>query len=265
MKQQHSNRNILFGLTFFVILAFTAMAFQDSSKVNKTLKQARLDTVPKNNIDIQLDMTGVDETVKKSLQEVEKSLKEIDWNKISKQVQLGLKQIDLAKLQVEMDKSINAVDWSKMKQDIDRSVKAIDMSNLKNDLEKMKIEIDQTAKINSEQIRNSLEELKKINFDDMKKDMDKMKLELDLNKDHLKLNMENMKIDMSKLKTELAEIKEMTNEMEKDGLINKGESNTLEYKNKELYINGKKQSPEVSEKYRKYFKGDNSKFNFKGN
>jgi hypothetical protein len=110
-----------------------------------------------------------------------------------------------------------------------------------------------------------MEEFKKINLDDIKKDMEKVKIEMDLNKDHLKIDMEKLKTDMSKLKTELAGIKEMTNEMEKDGLINKGEPINLEFKNKELYINGKKQSPEVSEKYSKYFKGDHYKFNFKGN
>ena len=56
----------------------------------------------------------------------------------------------------------------------------------------------------------------------------------------------------------------MTTEMEKDELLNKKESNTIEYKNKELLINGKKQSPEVTEKYRKYFKGNNFKLKFSG-
>ncbi|MDQ6756439.1 MAG: hypothetical protein M3004_05845 [Bacteroidota bacterium] len=52
------------------------------------------------------------------------------------------------------------------------------------------------------------------------------------------------------------DVKEMTTEMEKDGLINKKEGYNIEYKNKELLINGKKQSNEVTEKYRKYFKGE---------
>ena len=76
--------------------------------------------------------------------------------------------------------------------------------------------------------------------------------------------MDNAKLEMLKAKTGMSELKEMTTEMEKDGLLNKKESNTIEYKNKELLINGKKQSPEVTEKYRKYFKGDNFKFKFSG-
>ena len=82
--------------------------------------------------------------------------------------------------------------------------------------------------------------------------------------DNAKLEMDKAKPEMLKAKTGFSEIKEMTNEMEKDGLLNKKESNTIEYKNKELLINGKKQSPEATGKYRKYFKGDNFKYKFSG-
>ena len=247
MKTQHSSKNILLGISFFIILAFTAMAFQDSSKVKDPKQYAKLDTVPKNNnIDIDIEMKDVDQTIKKSLEQAEKSLKEIDWNKIKTQVDQSMKQIDMAKLQMEIDKSMKAIDWNKMKSDIDRSMKEIDMSKIKMDIEK------------------SVQEMKKVNFDDLKKEMEKLKIEMESNKDHFKMDMDKFKIDMGKLKIELKEFKEMTTEMEKDGLLNKNESNSIEYKNKELFINGKKQSQQAAEKYRKYFKGDNFKFNFKG-
>ncbi len=51
----------------------------------------------------------------------------------------------------------------------------------------------------------------------------------------------------------------MFNEMEKDGLINSKEGFTIEYKNKDLYIDGKKQSEKTTDKYRKYFKQDHFK------
>ena len=247
MKKQHSNKNILLGISFCIILAFTAMAFQDSSKVNNFKQQVKLDTVPKNNnIDIEIDMKNVDEIIKKSLEQAEKSLKEIDWTRIKAQVEQSMKQIDMAKIQMEIDKSIKEINWDKIKSDINRSMKEIDVSKIKFDIEK------------------NMEELKKVNFDELKKEMEKLKIEMELNKDHFKMDMEKFKKDMSKLKIELNELKEMNAEMEKDGLLNKNESNSIEYKNKELFINGKKQSPQAAEKYRKYFKGDNFKFNFKG-
>ena len=42
-----------------------------------------------------------------------------------------------------------------------------------------------------------------------------------------------------------------------EGLLKAGEDYKIEYKNKELLINGKKQSQQTTDKYRKYFR-DNS-------
>jgi uncharacterized membrane protein len=67
------------------------------------------------------------------------------------------------------------------------------------------------------------------------------------------------KDEIKKASANLRETREMTEEMEKDKLLNKKESYIIEYKNQELFINGKKQSKEVSEKYRNFFKGKNFK------
>ena len=48
----------------------------------------------------------------------------------------------------------------------------------------------------------------------------------------------------------------MFTEMEQDGLINSKQGFNIEYKNKNLYINGAKQSEQVTSKYRKYFKDE---------
>jgi hypothetical protein len=262
MKKLSSNRNILFGIISCIVLAFTAMAFQDSTQISKQ-KPATLDTVPKNHdIDIDLDTKDLDQTIKKSLEMAEKSMKEIDMNKISKQIEQSMKQIDISKLQLEIEKSMKQVDWDKMKSEIDRSMKDVDLNKMKLELEK---EINGEMKnINRQEIKKSLEEIKKINFDDLKKEMENLKKEMELNKDHLTKEMDIAKLELLKSKAGLIELKEMTSEMEKDGLLNKKEGNTIEFKNKELFINGKKQSQETTEKYRKYFKGDSYKFKFSG-
>ena len=56
-------------------------------------------------------------------------------------------------------------------------------------------------------------------------------------------------------KEKLMETRKITTEMEKDGLINPNEEFTIEFKNNELLINGKKQSKKLVEKYRKYSNG----------
>lgn len=268
MKKLHSKKNILLGFSFCIILAITAMAFQDSSKINKPIQKTLLDTLPNNDFDIDINIKGLDETMKKSLEMVEKSMKEIDWSKMSKQIEQSMKNIDMAKMELDIKKSMKDIDWNKMKLEIDRSMKEIDIQKLQLDIEKevkdgMKNFNTEEMKKSIEEMKKSMEELKKINFDDLKKEMDNVKKELELNKDHFKIDMEKLNKEMQKVKEGLAEVKEMTTEMERDGLINNKETNTIEYRNNELLINGKKQSPEVTEKYRKYFKGDN--FNFKFN
>ena len=131
---------------------------------------------------------------------------------------------------------------------------------------------DAMKNINMEEIKKNMEELKKINFDDIKKEMEQAKKQMELNKDHFKMDMdkfktemEKVKVNMEKVKAEMGEVKEMVADLEKDGLLNKNENNTIEFKNKELFINGKKQTPQTTEKYKKYFKGDNIKFNFNWN
>jgi hypothetical protein len=154
-------------------------------------------------------------------------------------------------------------------------MKEIDMSKMKMNFDKLQLEKeikDAMKNINMDEIKKSMEELKKINFDDVKKQMEQVKKEMALNKDHFKVDMEKLKsemekakMDMLRAKEEMGEVKEMVGELEKDGLLNKNENNSIEYKNKELFINGKKQSAETTEKYKKYFKGDNIKFNFNWN
>ena len=66
--------------------------------------------------------------------------------------------------------------------------------------------------------------------------------------------MKKAKEELNKAKEELTSYKTMTAEMEKDGLIKKDENYTIEYNNGTLRINGKQQSKEVTDKYRKYIK-----------
>lgn len=57
--------------------------------------------------------------------------------------------------------------------------------------------------------------------------------------------------------------KEMLEEMEKDGLINTKAGFSIEYKNKELFINENRQPESVTGKYKKYIKGEHYKITIK--
>ena len=76
-------------------------------------------------------------------------------------------------------------------------------------------------------------------------------------------SMKDARIQMEKAKKQLQELKEFTDALQKDGLIDKDKRFSIEWKNGgDLYINGTKQSKEISEKYRKYYKEDGYEFNF---
>ena len=64
---------------------------------------------------------------------------------------------------------------------------------------------------------------------------------------------------ITEAKEELKQAKAMFNEMEKEGLINQKDGFSIEFKDKDLYINGKKQDENVADKYRKYTKEKNFK------
>lgn len=68
--------------------------------------------------------------------------------------------------------------------------------------------------------------------------------------------MSKAKEGMEKAKAELQELKNFTDELVKDKLIDKTKGYTIEWKNGDLYINGKGQPKSVSDKYRKYYKRD---------
>ena len=72
---------------------------------------------------------------------------------------------------------------------------------------------------------------------------------------HLDIKMPKM--DVSKMKKDLTLMTELTNALEKDGLVDNRKAYKLEIKDGELYINDKKQPKQVSNKFRKYFKNDN--------
>ena len=71
------------------------------------------------------------------------------------------------------------------------------------------------------------------------------------------MKVEKPNLNSSGWKQDLALMTELTKALEKDELVDNRKPHNLEVKDGELYINGEKQSKEVSDKYRKYFKNDN--------
>jgi hypothetical protein len=113
------------------------------------------------------------------------------------------------------------------------------------EVEKTKIEIKDLDKEVEKEMANARKEIEKSKFEIGKIDFDKI--------------MNEARAGIDKAKEELRSVKEMFVEMEKDGLVDPKKGFTVEYKNKELYIDGKKQNEITTDKYRKYFKNDHFK------
>ncbi len=162
----------------------------------------------------------------------------IDFSKMEKEMNAAMaeiKKIDFTKISKEIKASMKDINWEKTRKDVDEAMrkaalqmKEVDMKNIEKEMEKAKSEMDI--------------ERKKTQFD----------------MDHFRKNLEESlskaKVGIQKAKQELLLLKEFTEALEKDGLIDKNKGYKVQIKNGEMYINGNKQSKEVNDKYRKYFK-----------
>lgn len=248
MKTTTAKFKMIAAFLLFAGLSITALSWQDPKNQVKKGNPVITDTLPDNKLNIEIDMKGLDEAMKElgtEMQKINIELKNIDWEKISKEVSQSLKELDLNKIQLEVSKSLKEVDWDKISKEVKESLSKVDMDKIKLEIEK------------------AMSEVKNVNMEELKKELDNVKKELEENKLNIKVNvekeLEKAREEIKKAKVELTETKEMINEMEKDGLINKNQGFTIEVKDKMLYINDKKQSAEISAKYSKYIKSENFK------
>lgn len=175
----------------------------------------------------ELDNTDLDAEFSKARLEMEKAFRDIDPEKIRRQVEESLKQVDFSKAQAEMSEALAKLDCDKIKTEITNAMKELDLA-------KIKLSADQ--------------ELAKVNWD-------KIKDELAAAKEEMKKagpEMEKAKKEIEKAKITLTEYRDFVNGLDDDGLISKKEGYTIEHKDGELSINGKKAGAAVYEKYRNF-------------
>ena len=185
MKQQWVNKKISAGILFCLLTGVTAMAFRDADENKSQPKQAIMDTIPKSNhIEIDINIEELNTIIKNSLAIAEKSLHEINWDKISADVEKAIKEIDTEKIKADVEMALKSIDAEKIKREIDRSSKEIDRKKLKNDIEK---EINKALKsINTEELKNNIEKINKTNLEELKKEMENLKKELKKSKEEIK-------------------------------------------------------------------------------
>lgn len=242
MKNVLKNHQYLLVLVVLGITVIAAAWQTDNKKKQSTNEYATGDTTQPKQHDNDKDepgVTGMDD-----------AMKELD-------IQMQLLNQQLKNLHVEISKevtdAISKIDMEKINKEIAEEIEKID-------IDKIKIEVDNSLKEAQEQI-------KKIDMDKIKMQMEDIKQQFNNGefKKQIEDAMQGAKRSIEKAKQQLKEMKDFTDELEKDGLINKKKGCSIEWKNGgELYINGKKQPKEISDKYKKYYKKDNWKIQMNG-
>lgn len=164
-----------------------------------------------------IDFTKMDKEIKQALEEIKK----VDFEKISREVASELKKIDWEKTRTEVNKAL---------QEAHTQLKEVDVKHIQEEVARAQENI------------KSQKTLAHIDMQKIKENVEK--------------SLSNARNGIEKAKKEIGLLKEFTGALEKDGLINRKKGYRIEIKNGEMFINGNKQSKEINDKYRKYFKDE---------
>jgi hypothetical protein len=101
-------------------------------------------------------------------------------------------------------------------------------------------------------MKAQLDEVKMINTEKLQKEMKEVQKNLEKMGPEIQKELEKAKEKIEKAKAEMKEYKDFLDGLEKDGLINTKEDYTIKHKDGELFINGKKATDDVYNKYRSF-------------
>jgi hypothetical protein len=213
-------------------------------------EQNVIDTIPKKDPDKKIrDLDDV-------IDELDRANLRVDMEKVSDQLKEAMKQIDMAKIQMEVNKAMKEVDMEKIKAQIEKTTSEINAAKIDKEIK------ESIASVDWEKMNKDMEELRKIDMSKLDADMKKMEIEMNGLGPKIQREMENAKGSIEKAKAEMKEYKGFVDGLDKDGLINKKDNYTIQHRNGELIINGKKQQADVYNKYGGFLKKHN-KFTIK--
>ena len=200
------------------------------------------DTIPKNKTDKKI--RDLDEAIDE-LNNVEIN---VNMDKVNEQVKEAMKQIDMAKIQMEVDKAMKEVDMDKIKAEVEKATKEIDAAKIDQEVKESLAKVDWN-KI-QKQINEQMEKVKEIDMSKLNEEMKDLQIKMKDLQPRIEMQMEKAKEQIEKAKVEMKEYKSFVDGLDNDGLINKKGEYTIQHKNGELIINGKKQPADVYDKYR---------------
>lgn len=191
-------------------------------------------------------------------------------NEKEKELKAQLPKIDQTLLRLQLDKTVKQMNFDSLNKKIGEAMSKVDFEKIKSNvstalahIDKQKMDEAISRKFSNpgfdkEQLRLRFDEgMKKMDFEKLKIELKDLREGLNLKKSDFKFEIQNMQQgihnDLFRTRQKLQRLKDASIEMERDGLIEKGPNNRIQYKNGSLYINGQQQPESVSEKYRHYF------------
>lgn len=259
MVSSFKNNKALAGIFILLFMGGIAVSFQDTPIVNQILNERKVqqDTLPGSK-------TGPSMTMK----EFDALMQQLDVSMVGLSASIASMNMDL--LQQSAIAALQTIDVEKMIKDAEASIKNIDMEKImlearlamkKINWKEVDREIKTAMKAAEKEMQKAAMEIKAIDKEKIKREIENAHKELlrssvELKKANLEKVMALANLDMDKARAELQTTKEMFNELEKDGLVNSKNGFTLQYKDRQLWINGQLQPSHVAEKYRKFIKGD---------
>lgn len=241
MKLQQLAPKIVFVLVLIVfIIGISAFSQKDNSERNSFRKEAGAadnDTTASRQRDRYLtdkDMDKLDEAMKKldeQMATLNERMQKINKAEIQQQLHEAMQQVDFEKINRQIKEAMKKADVQKMNAHLNAAMASIDEAKLQAQLEK-------TQKM-------------------LEKEQQNFSLHQAEMKAHIDNAMKHAKESLEKAKQEIQNTRDFTNALQSDGLIDKKKNYKIEVRKGELYIDDKKQSKEVSDKYRKYYKKDN--------
>lgn len=238
-------------LAAFVLLTGSAIAWQQGPAKTRS---ATLDTVP----DRSRSVRNIDEAleeVERGRRELEKSIREVDLDKVQREVQEAMKDLkkDMDKMQRELKTSLAELNEEKIGAEIEKALKEVDRElrdeNLsKVQAEKIRASVEAArARIDMKKAREEMQRLRDV-------DMKKVQEELGRIRPQIEASLKEARVSLDKAKKELEAVRDFINDLDRQGLIEKEKPYTIEYKKGELTVNGKKQPADVVQKFQYYLK-----------
>lgn len=259
MKQfMLKNKAAIAGVMALVAFGIFSLSFQDTPYVKAIMdnqEQPQDTTKKKKNSMTMKEFDQLSETLDKQVLE---QLKQVDMLKVQQDIEKSLKELNVDRIIESVEQSLKSANIEKALEEVKAQMREMDLDDLNG-------EVGTALAQAKKELKKASEEVKKINTAQLRQELEKAKLDIEKNKEEIqKIDMDKIMKEASegidKAKKELKRTRQMFTEMEKDGLIDTKKGFKVEYKKKELFINGVKQPQQVTDKYRSYFNEDEDDF-----